>query len=174
MLEALLSDTHRAWELQTDGSYMRVRPPEGVDPLNSQQFLLEWYSKNTRPAGLMHAVRGTEVQHGCMCRARSLYDSRKRRPRDRARAARSAGPSVAATADERPARASVPRHASPDRSATTWNRMLRITRATAEAGGQSDGEPDGDRHQPLPRDQTRRPAEALAPSATRTPISRVR
>jgi polyphosphate kinase len=46
VLEALLSDTHRAWELQTDGSYVRVRPPEGVDPLNSQQFLLEWYSKH--------------------------------------------------------------------------------------------------------------------------------
>ena len=47
VLEALLSDTHRAWELQTDGSYIRVRPPEGVDALNSQQFLLEWYSKHT-------------------------------------------------------------------------------------------------------------------------------
>ena len=46
VLEALLSDSHRAWELQTDGSYSRVRPPEGVPPLNSQQFLLEWYSKN--------------------------------------------------------------------------------------------------------------------------------
>ena len=46
VLEALLSDTHRAWELQPDGSYVRVRPPEGVEPLNSQQFLLEWYSKN--------------------------------------------------------------------------------------------------------------------------------
>ena len=46
-LEALLSDTHRAWELQTDGGYLRVRPPEGVDPVDSQRFLLEWYSKNT-------------------------------------------------------------------------------------------------------------------------------
>ena len=46
VLEALLSDTHRAWELKTDGSYLRVRPPEGVEPLNSQQFLLEWYAKN--------------------------------------------------------------------------------------------------------------------------------
>jgi polyphosphate kinase len=47
VLEALLSDTHRAWELQTDGGYLRVRPAEGVEPLNSQQFLLEWYSKHT-------------------------------------------------------------------------------------------------------------------------------
>jgi polyphosphate kinase len=46
VLEALLSDTHRAWELRTDGSYLRVRPPEGVDALNSQQFLLEWYAKH--------------------------------------------------------------------------------------------------------------------------------
>jgi len=46
VLEALLSDSHRAWELQTDGSYLRVRPPEGVEPLNSQQFLLEFYSKH--------------------------------------------------------------------------------------------------------------------------------
>ena len=46
VLEALLSDTHRAWELQTDGSYLRVRPAEGVDPLNAQQFLLEWYTKH--------------------------------------------------------------------------------------------------------------------------------
>jgi polyphosphate kinase len=47
VLEALLSDTHRGWELQTDGGYLRVRPAEGVEPLNSQQFLLEWYSKHT-------------------------------------------------------------------------------------------------------------------------------
>jgi polyphosphate kinase len=46
VLEALLGDSHRAWELQTDGSYLRVRPQEGVDPLNSQQFLLEFYSKH--------------------------------------------------------------------------------------------------------------------------------
>ena len=46
VLEALLSDSHRAWELQPDGGYLRVRPPEGVDPLDSQRFLLEWYSKN--------------------------------------------------------------------------------------------------------------------------------
>ena len=47
VLEALLSDSHRAWELQTDGSYSRVHPAEGIEPLNSQQFLLEWYSKHT-------------------------------------------------------------------------------------------------------------------------------
>jgi polyphosphate kinase len=47
VLEALLTDTHRAWELQTDGTYARVRPPEGLEPLNSQQFLLDWYSKHT-------------------------------------------------------------------------------------------------------------------------------
>jgi polyphosphate kinase len=47
VLETLLSDTHRAWELQSNGSYVRVRPPEGAEPLNSQQVLLEWYQKNS-------------------------------------------------------------------------------------------------------------------------------
>jgi polyphosphate kinase len=46
VLEALLNDTHRAWELQANGTYVPVRPPEGTEPLNSQQFLLEWYQKN--------------------------------------------------------------------------------------------------------------------------------
>ena len=44
VLEVLLSDTDRAWELQTNGSYVRAVPPEGVPPLNSQRFLLEWYA----------------------------------------------------------------------------------------------------------------------------------
>ena len=52
VLEALLGDSHRAWELQTDGSYLRVRPQEGVEPLNSQQFLLEFYSKHAVAPGL--------------------------------------------------------------------------------------------------------------------------
>jgi polyphosphate kinase len=47
VLEALLNDTHRAWNLQTDGTYTRVTPAEGIDPLNAQQFLLEWYPKNS-------------------------------------------------------------------------------------------------------------------------------
>ena len=49
VLETLLSDTHRAWALQTNGSYTRVHPPEGADPLNAQQFLLDWYGKNIAP-----------------------------------------------------------------------------------------------------------------------------
>jgi polyphosphate kinase len=44
VLESLLSDTDRAWTLNTDGAYERARPPEGASPLNSQKFLLEWYS----------------------------------------------------------------------------------------------------------------------------------
>jgi len=44
VLEVLLSDTDRAWTLQSDGSYVRTTPPEGVPPLNSQRFLLEWYA----------------------------------------------------------------------------------------------------------------------------------
>ena len=44
VLEVLLSDTDRAWTLQTDGTYTRAAAPEGVPPLNSQRFLLEWYA----------------------------------------------------------------------------------------------------------------------------------
>ena len=44
VLEVLLSDTDRAWTLRTDGSYARAAAPEGVPPLNSQRFLLEWYA----------------------------------------------------------------------------------------------------------------------------------
>lgn len=44
VLEAILSDTARAWTLQTDGSYLRATPPDGAAPLNSQQFLLDWYT----------------------------------------------------------------------------------------------------------------------------------
>jgi len=44
VLEVLLSDTDRAWILQTDGAYVRATPPEGVPPLNSQRFLLDWYA----------------------------------------------------------------------------------------------------------------------------------
>jgi polyphosphate kinase len=46
VLETLLGDTHRAWELQQNGTYVPVHPPEGAEPLNSQQFLLDWYQKN--------------------------------------------------------------------------------------------------------------------------------
>jgi polyphosphate kinase len=44
VLEVLLSDTDRAWTLQTDGTYLRSTAPEGVPPLNSQRFLLDWYA----------------------------------------------------------------------------------------------------------------------------------
>ena len=47
VLETLLNDTHRAWQLQADGSYVRVRPAEGAEPLNSQLVLLDWYQKNS-------------------------------------------------------------------------------------------------------------------------------
>lgn len=50
VLEALLKDTHRSWELQTDGSYVRVKPAPGDEPLNSQQFLLDWYQKHSTAA----------------------------------------------------------------------------------------------------------------------------
>jgi len=44
VLEVLLSDTDRAWTLQTDGSYARATAPDGAAPLNSQRFLLDWYA----------------------------------------------------------------------------------------------------------------------------------
>ena len=44
VLEVLLSDTDRAWTLQTNGSYARAKAPEGVPPLNSQRFLMHWYA----------------------------------------------------------------------------------------------------------------------------------
>ncbi|HUQ89545.1 MAG TPA: polyphosphate kinase 1 [Vicinamibacterales bacterium] len=44
VLEVLLTDTDRAWTLRTDGTYGHATPPEGVPPLNSQRFLLEWYA----------------------------------------------------------------------------------------------------------------------------------
>lgn len=44
VLEVLLSDTDRAWTLQPDAAYVRATAPEGVPPLNSQRFLLEWYA----------------------------------------------------------------------------------------------------------------------------------
>jgi polyphosphate kinase len=47
VLETLLMDTHRAWELRPNGTYVRVRPPEGAEALNAQQGLLDWYQKNT-------------------------------------------------------------------------------------------------------------------------------
>ncbi|MEW6322011.1 MAG: polyphosphate kinase 1 [Acidobacteriota bacterium] len=44
VLEALLSDTDRAWLLRPEGRYVRAAPPEGASPLNAQRFLLDWYS----------------------------------------------------------------------------------------------------------------------------------
>jgi polyphosphate kinase len=41
ILELQLSDTANAWELRSDGSYERLRPREGEEPLDSQAALLE-------------------------------------------------------------------------------------------------------------------------------------
>jgi polyphosphate kinase len=48
VLESLLTDSHRATILHTDGSYARALPPASGATVNSQQFLLEHY---TRPIG---------------------------------------------------------------------------------------------------------------------------
>jgi polyphosphate kinase len=44
VLETLLADTDRARALQTDGSYIPVPSPSGVDPVNAQRRLLDVYS----------------------------------------------------------------------------------------------------------------------------------
>ncbi len=44
VLEAVLQDSDRAWALLTDGTYVRTTPPTEREPLNSQQFLLDWYT----------------------------------------------------------------------------------------------------------------------------------
>ena len=46
VLDAVLRDTERAWQLQPDGEYVRVVPAEGQAPVNSQRVLLEHYSQD--------------------------------------------------------------------------------------------------------------------------------
>ena len=41
LLDLQLADTANAWELNPDGSYERIRPNEGEEPLDSQALLLE-------------------------------------------------------------------------------------------------------------------------------------
>jgi len=41
ILDLQLSDTANAWEMKPDGSFERLRPPAGQDPLDSQALLLE-------------------------------------------------------------------------------------------------------------------------------------
>jgi polyphosphate kinase len=45
VLQSLLDDTHRASILQTDGRYMPATPRPDAAPLSSQQFLLDFYTK---------------------------------------------------------------------------------------------------------------------------------
>jgi polyphosphate kinase len=40
LLELQLSDTANGWELQSDGDFVRLRPPEGEEPLDSQDLLV--------------------------------------------------------------------------------------------------------------------------------------
>ncbi|MGH3089825.1 MAG: polyphosphate kinase 1 [Rubrobacteraceae bacterium] len=41
ILDLQLADTANSWELRRDGSFERLRPPEGEEPLDSQAVLLE-------------------------------------------------------------------------------------------------------------------------------------
>ncbi|MGE0040456.1 MAG: polyphosphate kinase 1 [Vicinamibacterales bacterium] len=46
VLETLLADTDRAWELNRDGAYTRVLPDGDAPRVNSQQALLDWYTSH--------------------------------------------------------------------------------------------------------------------------------
>ncbi len=48
VLRALLDDTHRAMELQTDGSYVACLPAGDAPPLNAQEALLAHYTSLAR------------------------------------------------------------------------------------------------------------------------------
>jgi polyphosphate kinase len=41
LLELQLADTANAWELKPDGSFERLHPRDGEEPLDSQAILLE-------------------------------------------------------------------------------------------------------------------------------------
>jgi polyphosphate kinase len=43
VLDALLRDTERAYDLQADGEYVRVTTEEGQPGVNSQKVLLDHY-----------------------------------------------------------------------------------------------------------------------------------
>jgi polyphosphate kinase len=45
VLQSLLADTHRASILQTNGQYVQAKPAPDAPPLSSQQFLLDFYTK---------------------------------------------------------------------------------------------------------------------------------
>ena len=49
ILKLTLADTVKARELLPDGSYQRVKPPEGATPLRSQQRFLELAAEGARP-----------------------------------------------------------------------------------------------------------------------------
>jgi polyphosphate kinase len=49
VLQTLLDDTHRAMELQTDGTYVACLPGGGEAPLNAQEALLSHYTSQARP-----------------------------------------------------------------------------------------------------------------------------
>jgi polyphosphate kinase len=50
LLDAALADTCDAWEMNGDGSYTRIRPPEGEEPRSAQQLLIERAVKQHRQA----------------------------------------------------------------------------------------------------------------------------
>ncbi len=51
ILDLQLADTALAWELGADGTWSRVMPPEGAEPVNSQDQLMEYVSRQARAPG---------------------------------------------------------------------------------------------------------------------------
>jgi polyphosphate kinase len=51
VLDLQLADTALAWELGADGSWTRVRPPEGEAPSQSQEGLMDFVSRQARAPG---------------------------------------------------------------------------------------------------------------------------
>ena len=49
VLAALVADNERAWELKTDGTYVRASAPPDAVPVNAQQLLLAHYTSADRP-----------------------------------------------------------------------------------------------------------------------------
>ncbi len=51
VLDLQLADTALAWELGPDGSWTRIRPPEGEAPRHCQDALMEYVSRQARAPG---------------------------------------------------------------------------------------------------------------------------
>jgi polyphosphate kinase len=56
-LDAMLRDTHGAWEMRSDGSYARRLPADGDEPLSAQSLLIERAAKQFKNASRLKRRR---------------------------------------------------------------------------------------------------------------------